>query len=121
MQLILLSAPALALGVRSPLVQRLQAGRASSPVMQHSKGWDGFGKGPFKYYSDFNSFMNAFEDEEDRAAYPEMFALPPGVYEVETPRPLGIAAAAGVIRPGDILLATTACKEIGPRYERKLL
>ena len=76
----------------------------------------------------------AFEDEEDRAAYPEMFALPPGVYEVETPRPLGIAfeevvaglprgivvdslvdggnaAAAGVIRPGDILLATTACKE----------
>ena len=107
--------------------------------MQHSKGWDGFGKGPFKYYSDFNSFMAAFEDEEDRAAYPEMFALPPGVYEVETPRPLGIAfeevvaglprgivvdslvdggnaAAAGVIRPGDILLATTACKEIGPRY-----
>lgn len=164
MQLILLSAPALALGVRSPLVQRLQGGhtplvghramqhgqstpliaRASSPVMQHSKGWDGFGKGPFKYYSDFNSFMNAFEDEEDRAAYPEMFALPPGVYEVETPRPLGIAfeeivggqpkgikvdylvddgnaAQAGKIQPGDILLATTACKEIGPRYERKLL
>ena len=158
--LILLSAPALALGVRSPLVQRLHAGhantpvvghaampisgRARSPLMQHSKGWDGFGKGPFKYYSDFNSFMAAFEDEEDRAAYPEMFALPPGVYEVETPRPLGIAfeeivggqpkgikvdylvddgnaAQAGKIQPGDILLATTACKEIGPRYERKLL
>ena len=54
MQLILLSAPALALGVRSPLVNRLQgghaitpvvghaampiSGRARSPVMQHSKG-----------------------------------------------------------------------------------
>ena len=158
--LLILSSTAAALAVQSPLVQRLQgghaitpvvghaampiSGRTSSPVMQHSKGWDGFGKGPFKYYSDFNSFMAAFEDEEDRAAYPEMFALPPGVYEVETPRPLGIAfeeivggqpkgikvdylvddgnaAQAGKIQPGDILLATTACKEIGPRYERKLL
>ena len=85
---LILSTSAAALAVQSPLAQRLQHGqstpliaRASGPVMQHSKGWDGFGKGPFKYYADFNSFMAAFESEEDRAAYPEMFALPAGVYE----------------------------------------
>jgi len=111
--------------------------------MQHSKGWDGFGKGPFKFYNDFDAFMSAFPDE-DREMYPEMFRLPKGVYEVDVERPLGIAfeevepaepkgivvdylvedgnaALDGNIQPGDILIATTACKEFGPRFERKLL
>ena len=26
-------------------------------LAQHSKGWDGFGKGPFKYYNNFDAFM----------------------------------------------------------------
>lgn len=74
--------------------------------------------------------------------YPEMFVLPKGVYEVALPRPLGIAfeevtpgcgvlvdyvvedgnaAASGKIEPGDVLIAVTACKVFGARYERKLL
>ena len=135
--------------------------------LQHSKGWDGFGKGPFRFYDDFNSFMSPFPDE-DRKMYPEMFQLPKGCYEVaatehppyflhtatslKTPllisrqvaleRPLGIAfeevevgrgvkvdylvddgnaAVQGVIQPGDVLIAVTAVKVFGARYERKLL
>ena len=59
-------------------------------LAQHSKGWDGFGKGPFKYYNNFDAFMSPFP-AEDREAYPEMFALPKGVREVSLPKPLGIA------------------------------
>ena len=29
----------------------------------HSKGWDGFGKGPFKYYNNFDAFMSPFPAE----------------------------------------------------------
>ena len=58
-------------------------------LAQHSKGWDGFGKGPFKYYN-FDAFMSPFP-AEDRETYPEMFALPKGVREVSLPKPLGIA------------------------------
>ena len=59
-------------------------------LAQHSKGWDGFGKGPFKYYNNFDAFMSPFP-AEDRETYPEMFALPKGVREVSLPKPLGIA------------------------------
>ena len=31
------------------------------------------------------------------------------------------AEASGKIQPGDVLIATTAAKEFGPRWERKLL
>eukprot|EP00316_Scyphosphaera_apsteinii_P021538 CAMPEP_0119299450 /NCGR_PEP_ID=MMETSP1333-20130426/1532_1 /TAXON_ID=418940 /ORGANISM="Scyphosphaera apsteinii, Strain RCC1455" /LENGTH=169 /DNA_ID=CAMNT_0007300893 /DNA_START=129 /DNA_END=638 /DNA_ORIENTATION=- len=110
-------------------------------VMQHTIGWDGFGKGPFRFYGGFESFMAVFPDE-DRELYPEMFRLPDGCYEVALERPLGIAfeevqpgkgvlvdylvedgnaARAGAIQAGDVLMAVTACKEFGPRSERKLL
>jgi hypothetical protein len=87
--------------------------------------------------------MSAFPDE-DREEYPEMFKLPDGVYEVTIDKPLGIAfeervagmpnglvveylvegsnsEATGVIQPGDVLVAATAAKEFGPRWERKML
>ena len=70
---------------RSDSCRRHTATRA-----QHSKGWDGFGKGPFKYYNNFDAFMAPFPDE-DREMYPEMFSLPKGVYEISLPKPLGIA------------------------------
>jgi len=116
--------------------------RVRGATMQHTQGWDGFGKGPFAFYSTFDEFMSPFPDE-DRETYPEMFQLPTGVIEVTLPRPLGIAfeevdagqggvlvtelveggnaAADGSIHPGDILVAVTACKQFGPRSERKLL
>lgn len=118
------------------------ARRGIGATMQHTQGWDGFGKGPFAFYSTFDEFMAPFPDE-DRETYPEMFQLPTGVFEVTLPRPLGIAfeevdagqggvlvtevveggnaAAEGTIQPGDILVAVTACKQFGPRSERKLL
>ena len=64
--------------------------RHAPAVLQHSQGWDGFGKGPFKFYNNFDSFMSPFPDE-DREQYPEMFAMPKGVFEVAMPKPLGIA------------------------------
>jgi len=111
--------------------------------MQHTKGWDGYGKGPFKFYGDFDAFMQPFP-QEDREEYPDMFALPKGVFEVTINKPLGIAfeevvadrpngvlvdylvegsnaEGTGAIKPGDVLVAVTAAKEFGPRWERKLL
>lgn len=85
--------------------------------------------------------MAPFPDE-DREQYPEMFKLPDGVYEVALERPLGIAfeerepgrgvvvdylveggnaEASGVIQPGDILIATTAVKVIGAKWEVRLI
>lgn len=110
-------------------------------VMQHSKGWDGFGKGEFKFYDGFDKFMSPFPDE-DREAYPEMFRLPDQCYEVSLEKPLGIAfeeveigrgvkvdylvdggnaQAQGVIQPDDVLFAVTAVKVFGARWERKLV
>lgn len=119
------------------------ASRAATAHMQHSKGWDGYGKGPFKFYNDFDSFMAPFPDE-DREAYPEMFKLPEGVYEVKLQRPLGIAfeevsagrpngvcvdycveggnaEQSGKIKKGDVLIAVTAIKVFQARWERKLI
>mmetsp|Transcript_12120 Transcript_12120/g.18266 ORF Transcript_12120/g.18266 Transcript_12120/m.18266 type:complete len:149 (-) Transcript_12120:103-549(-) len=85
--------------------------------------------------------MAPFPDE-DREMYPEMFRLPDGVYEVALERPLGIAfeerddgrgvvvdylveggnaEASGVIQSGDILIATTAVKVIGAKWEVRLI
>ena len=127
----------------SSAAQPMTRTRCSNPCMQHSKGWDGYGKGPFKFYNDFDSFMAPFPDE-DREMYPEMFKLPDGVYEVALQRPLGIAfeevagglpqgvcvtecveggnaAKSGKIQPGDVLIAVTAVKVFQARWERKLI
>ena len=71
--------------------------RASACIMQHSKGWDDFGKPPFNFYKGFDSFMSVFPDE-DRNDYPEMFRLPDGCYEVAMPKPLGIAFSEREVR-----------------------
>ena len=124
-------------------VATAHAARSSSATMQHSKGWDDFGKPPFNFYKGFEEFMKVFPDE-DRELYPEMFKLPTGVYEVALPRPLGIAfeerevgrgvivtecveggnaAESGLIEPDDVLIAVTAVKAPGAmsRFERKLI
>ncbi|KAL3916727.1 MAG: hypothetical protein SGILL_005048, partial [Bacillariaceae sp.] len=100
-----------------------------------------FGKGDFKFYKSFDSFMKPFPDE-DRAEFPEVFNLPKGVYEVILTKPLGIifeeievgkgvfvqdlvedglAARQGKIQPGDVLVGVTAVKIVGAKYERRLI
>jgi hypothetical protein len=141
MRRVVLALAALSLGVDGLRAGSCPRPRTSCIRCQHSQGWDGYGKGPFKFYSSFESFMAPFP-QEDRDEYPEQFSLPKGVYEVAIPRPLGIAfeevepgrgvlvdylvddgnaATDGVIQRGDILIAVTACKEFGPRFERKLI
>jgi hypothetical protein len=104
-------------------------------------GGNSYGKGQFKFYSDFDSWMSVFP-EEDRKAYPEVFNLPKGVYEVKLNAPLGIvfeeidfgkglyvqdlvqggnAAIEGSVKPDDILIGLTAVKVVGAKYERRLL
>lgn len=95
-----------------------------------------------------DSFYRGFDDwaseypEEDRVNFPEYFVLPDGVFEVVLNKPLGIAfeeidvgrgvkvdylveggnaELSGVIKPGDILLATTAIKVLGAKWERRIL
>ena len=46
-----------------------------------------FGKGEFKFYKSFDSFMKPFP-EEDREAFPEIFNIPKGVYEISMTKPL---------------------------------
>ena len=101
-----------------------------------------FGKGEFKFYRSFDDFMSVFPDD-DRAAYPEIFNLPAGVYEVALPKPLGIvfeeiqagkglvvqdlvedgnaAALGGKIQVGDVLVGMTAVKIVGAKYERRMI
>ena len=92
-----------------------------------------FGKGDFKFYRSFDSFMRPFTDE-DKADFPEVFNLPKGVYEVSMTTPLGIvfeeieagegvyvqdlvedglADIQGKIKPGDVLIGVTAVKVVG--------
>jgi hypothetical protein len=80
--------------------------------------------------------------EQDRQSYPEIFALPVGVYEVALPKPLGIvfeeidvgrglyvkdlveggnARDDGTVRPGDVLVGMTAVKVVGAKYERRMI
>jgi hypothetical protein len=100
-----------------------------------------FGKGEFKFYRSFNSFMSPFTDE-DKAAFPEVFNLPKGVYEVSMTKPLGIifeeidagegvyvqelvedglAERQGSIQPGDVLIGVTAVKVVGAKWERRMI
>jgi hypothetical protein len=102
-----------------------------------------FGKGNFKFYDGFDKWMSVFP-EQDRAAFPEVFNLPPGTYEVKLTKPLGIvfeeiddmgrgglyvkelvaggnADRSGTIQPGDVLIGITAIKIVGAKYERRLI
>lgn len=100
-----------------------------------------FGKGQFKFYKNFNSWMSVFP-QEDRDAFPEIFKFPSGVYEVGLTKPLGIvfeelnagkgvyvkelvedglAMRQGRIQPGDILVGVTAVKVIGAKWERRMI
>jgi hypothetical protein len=100
-----------------------------------------FGKGDFAFYRSFEAFMRPFT-QEDREAYPEVFTIPKGVYEVSLTRPLGIifeeidigkgvyvqdliedglAARQGKIQVGDILLGVTAVKIVGAKWERRMI
>ena len=109
-----------------------------------SNMWNGgnsYGKGQFKYYKDFDSWMSVFP-EDDRKAFPEVFNLPKGVYEVKLNGPLGIvfeeidfgkglfvkdlveggnAAKQGTIELDDVLIGLTAVKVVGAKFERRLL
>jgi hypothetical protein len=101
----------------------------------------GFGKGDFKFYKSFGEWMKPFP-EEDRQAYPELFNLPKGVYEVSLRKPLGIvfeeivagkgvfiqdlveggaAEQQGKIKIGDVLVGVTAVKVVGAKWERRML
>jgi hypothetical protein len=100
-----------------------------------------FGKGNFKFYKNFDSWMSVFT-QKDRDAFPEIFQFPPGVYEVGLTKPLGIvfeetedgpgvyvkelvegglAARQGRIQPGDILVGVTAVKVVGAKWERRMI
>ena len=100
-----------------------------------------FGKGEFRYYQSFESFLKPFTDE-DREAFPEVFNFPPGVFEVSLAKPLGIvfeeidaglgvfvqdlvgggnAERQGKIQVGDVLVGITAVKVVGARWERRLI
>ncbi len=100
-----------------------------------------YGKGLFTRYTGFDKWMEPFP-AEDREMYPEMFVIPDGVYEVAVPKPLGIAfeevangcgafvtelveggnaEASRKIKPGDKLIAVTAIKVIGAKWERRLI
>lgn len=100
-----------------------------------------YGKGQFKFYKSFDSWMSPFPDE-DREAFPELFNLPKGVYEVSMLKPLGIifeevevgkgvyvqdlveggnAERMGIIQKGDVLVGVTAVKVVGAKWERRLI
>ena len=99
-----------------------------------------FGKGFGSYYSGWADFCKEFP-EADRETYPALFSLPEGCYEITLDKPLGIAfiegddggvlvdylveggnaALSGQIKPGDVLLATTACMGRDGTFERKVI
>jgi hypothetical protein len=100
-----------------------------------------FGKGEFKFYQSFDSFMKVFS-EKDRAEFPEIFNLPKGLFEVSLTKPLGIifeeieigkgvyvqdfveggiAERQGKIKVGDVLVGITAIKVVGAKYERRCI
>ncbi|GFH54977.1 hypothetical protein CTEN210_11453 [Chaetoceros tenuissimus] len=100
-----------------------------------------FGKGQFRFYKSFDSWMSPFP-EEDRQEFPEIFNLPKGVYEVSMFKPLGIifeeieigkgvyvqdfveggnAERMGTIQKDDVLIGVTAIKVVGAKWERRLI
>merc|ERR1712038_1750247 len=132
-----------------PATTTTAASSASTPTSLHAtfntRGmWNNglnFGKGTFKFYRSFDSWMSPFPDE-DREAYPEVFTLPKGVYEVSMTKPLGIifeeievgkgvyvkdlveggtAERMGRIQEFDVLVGITAIKVVGAKWERRLI
>jgi hypothetical protein len=120
---------------------------ATAPRIDTSFMWNSglsFGKGQFKFYDGFDKWMSVFPDQ-DRNDNPELFNLPPGTYEVQLAKPLGIVfeeidmgrglyvkelVAGGnadqllggsIIQPGDLLIGITAVKIVGAKYERRLI
>jgi hypothetical protein len=100
-----------------------------------------YGKGNFKFYKGFEEWMDPFP-AEDREAYPKVFNVPQGVYEVKLAKPLGIifeemevgrglfvqdlveggnADLYTKIEAGDVLVGITAIKIVGAKYERRLI
>mmetsp|Transcript_2726 Transcript_2726/g.5086 ORF Transcript_2726/g.5086 Transcript_2726/m.5086 type:complete len:253 (-) Transcript_2726:181-939(-) len=100
-----------------------------------------YGKGPFRFYKNFDSWMSPFP-QQDRDMYPEIFTFPKGVYEISMVKPLGIifeeiqvgkgvyvvdlveggnAERMGTIQRGDVLVGITAVKVIGAKWERRLI
>lgn len=100
-----------------------------------------FGKGFGSYYSGWSDWVSEYP-QADRDAYPALFELPSNCYEICLMKPLGIAFEetgdkggvvvdylveggnadkSGVIKPGDVLLATTACMGRDGKFERKLI
>jgi hypothetical protein len=79
---------------------------------------------------------------QDRQAFPEIFSLPAGLYEVQLNKPLGIifeeievgkglfvqdlveggnAAQSGKIQVGDKMVGITAVKVVGAKFERRMI
>lgn len=100
-----------------------------------------YGKGQFRFYKSFDSWMSPFP-EEDRQEFPELFTLPKGIFEVSMTKPLGIifeeievgkgvyvldlveggnAERMGAIQEFDVLVGITAIKVVGAKWERRLI
>jgi hypothetical protein len=117
---------------------------SSSSQIDTSFMWNrgnAYGTGDFKFYNNFDDWMKVFP-AEDRAANPELFALPAGVREVSLTKPLGIvfeeidtgrglyvqdlvedgnAARSGQVQVNDVLVGMTATKVVGAKFERRLI
>jgi hypothetical protein len=133
-----------AFGVNTQLPIRPRFDTSCHAAFEVSGMWPSglnFGKGAFIFYRNFNSWMKPFS-EDDRAAFPEVFNLPKGVYEVSMTKPLGIvfeeisigkgifvldlvdgglAERQGRIEVGDVLVGITAVKIVGAKWERRLI
>lgn len=113
----------------------------SNLMSSFCKSGNDFGKGKFRFYDGFDSYMKPFPDE-DRELYPSMFQLPKGVYEVPLAKPCGIifeeieanrgvyiadlvengnAERQGILKKGDVLVGVTAIRVAGAKWERRLL
>jgi len=100
-----------------------------------------YGKGQFRFYEGFEKWMSPFP-KEDREAFPEVFNIPKGAYEIILTKPLGIifeeidigkgvyvqdlveggnADIQGIVKPGDVLVGITAVKIVGAKWERRLI
>lgn len=107
--------------------------RGLAPTME-------FGKGFGSFYSGWDDWVKEYP-QADRDAYPTLFELPEDCYEVELEKPLGISFIegdkggveveylvegsnsdkSGVIKAGDVLLASTGCMGRDGTFERKML
>mmetsp|Transcript_7426 Transcript_7426/g.9659 ORF Transcript_7426/g.9659 Transcript_7426/m.9659 type:complete len:220 (-) Transcript_7426:213-872(-) len=135
----------------APAVSSVRSPQSTTPLTQCEAStintsfmWNAglnFGKGEFKFYSNFEQWMAVFP-EEDKKDFPEVFTLPNGVYEAQLLKPLGIvfeeieigeglyvqdlveggnAEIEGTVKLGDILIGITAVKIVGAKYERRMI